>query len=89
MESLEKVEGLCALAMLVQCNHDLYTVADMGELEEEGIDLDTIETTSDYWYLYIAEPGEEYGYVITLNQKNYTKEDVLNVGKTILLLDGQ
>ena len=89
MEILEKVEGLCAPALLVQCNHDLYTAAGMGELEEEGVDLTTIDTTSDYWYLYIAEPGEEYGYVITLNQKNYTKEDILNVGKTIFLLDAQ
>lgn len=87
MEILEKVEGLCAPALLVQCNHDLYTAAGMGELEEEGVDLTTIETTSDYWYLYIAEPGEEYGYVITLNQKNYTKEDILNVGKTIQIKD--
>ena len=83
MEILEKVEGLCAPALLVQCNHDLYTAAGMGELEEEGVDLTTIDTTSDYWYLYIAEPGEEYGYVITLNQKNYTKKDILNVGKTV------
>ena len=87
MEILEKVEGLCAPALLVQCNHDLYTAAGLGELEEKGVDLDTIETTSDYWYLYIAEPGEEYGYVITLNQKNYTKEDIITLGKTIQILD--
>lgn len=84
-EVVEQVDGLCAPALLMHFNHDLYTAAGLGELESAGIDSDSIETQSAYWYLFIAEPGEEYGYVITLNQKNFTKEDILELGKTIQL----
>lgn len=86
-EVIEQVDGLSAPSLLVHFNHDLYTAGGLGELEEQGIDISTIETTSDYWYLFIAQPEEEYGYVITLNQRNFTKDDILNLGKTIEILN--
>ena len=85
-EVVEQVDGLCAPALLMSVEHDLYTAAQQAELMENGTDLDAIEIVSKYWYLVIAEPGEEYGYVITLNQKNFTKDDILKLGKTIQLL---
>lgn len=85
-EIVERVDGLCAPALLLKYNHDLYTAADLAALQEQGVDIASLETTSDYWYLFIAEPGEEYGYVITLTQKNYTREDILNVGKSFKIL---
>ncbi len=85
-EIVEQVDGLYAPALLMSVEHDLYTAAEQAEMIEEGIDIHSIETTSKYWYLIIAEPGKEYGYVITLNQKNFTKEDILELGKTVRLL---
>ena len=85
-EIVEKVEGLCAPALLVNVDHDLYTIPQLYEMKESGMDIESKETISKYWYLFIAEPGEEYGYVITLNQKNFTKEDILALGKTVQLL---
>ena len=85
-EVVEQVDGLCAPALLMSVEHDLYTAAQQAELIENGIDIHSVETQSKYWYLVIAEPGEEYGYVIALNQKNFTKEDILSLGKTIQLM---
>lgn len=85
-EVVETVDDLCAPALLLHFQHDLYTAADLTSAQEQGIDIDSRENTSDYWYLFIAEPGQEYGYVITLTQKNYTKEDILNVGKSFEIL---
>lgn len=81
-EVVETINNLCAPALLMHFQHDLYTAADLGSAQEQGIDIDSRKNTSDYWYLFIAEPGQEYGYVITLTQNNYTKEDILNVGKS-------
>lgn len=85
-EVVETVDDLCAPALLLHFQHDLYTAADLASAQEQGINIDSRENTSDYWYLFIAEPGQEYGYVITLTQKNYTKEDILNVGKSFEIL---
>lgn len=85
-EIVEQVDGLCAPALLMSVEHDLYTAGEQAKMIEDGIDIHSIETTSKYWYLIIAEPGKEYGYVITLNQKNFAKEDILELGKTVRLL---
>ena len=85
-EVLEQVDGLCAPALLMSVEHDLYTAAAQAEMMEAGIELDFIENTSKYWYLILAEPGEKYGYVISLNQKNFEKEDILELGKTVSMI---
>lgn len=82
-ESLGSVDGLAAPGFLQKCNHDLYTVADLDALAEQGISISESETTSDYWYVYMAEPGEEVGYVISLNAKNFTREDVIAFAKSV------
>lgn len=76
-EEIKYLDGLCAPAFLIKSNHDLYTAAELGELEASGINMDEIDTTSDYWYVYFAKPGDELGYVISLNAKNYTMEDMM------------
>lgn len=86
MEIIETVQNLSAPALLVHGNHDLYTASEAEELKNSGVDMDTVDLTSDYWYLFIAEPGAEYGYVVSLNQKNYTKADMLKLGESIQLL---
>lgn len=85
-EIIEQVDGLCAPALLMSVEHDLYTAAAQAEMMEAGIELDSIETISKYWYLVLAEPGEKYGYVISLNQKNFEKEDILALGKTVSMI---
>lgn len=82
-ESLGSVDGLAAPGFLKKCNHDLYTVADLDALAEQGVSIPESETTSDYWYVYMAEPGEEIGYVVSLNAKNFTREDVIAFAQSV------
>lgn len=82
-EALGSVDGLAAPGFLQKCNHDLYTASELGELAEQGVDIPESETTSDYWYVYLAKPGEKIGYVISLNAKNYTKEDAIAFAESV------
>ncbi len=82
-ESLGSLDGLAAPGFLQRCNHDLYTATEIGELEEQGISIPESDLTSDYWYIYMAEPGEEIGYAITLNTKNYTREDAIAFAESV------
>lgn len=85
VEPLGSVDGLAAPGFLQKCNHDLYTIPALDELAEQGIDIPESETTSDYWYVYLAEHGENIGYVVSLNAKNYTREDVIAFAESIKL----
>lgn len=82
-EPVEYLEDMCAPALLMKASHDLYTVSQMSELEEQGVDLDSIETRSNYWYVFFAKPGEKMGFVISLNAKNYTKEDMIAFAESV------
>lgn len=82
-EEIKYLDGLCAPAFLIKSNHDLYTASELGELEESGVNIDEIDTTSDYWYVYFARPGDELGYVISLNAKNYTMEDMITFAESM------
>ncbi len=76
-EEIGAVDGLCAPGFLKKSNHDLYTAAELDALAQDGVDVEALETTSDYWYLWLARPGEETGWVLSLNAKNFTQEDLL------------
>ena len=82
-EALGSVDGLDAPGFLQKCNHDLYTVSELDNLAEQGIHVPEEETTSDYWYVYMAKPGEPIGFVISLNAKNYTSEDAIAFAKSV------
>lgn len=71
-------------ALLVTEEYDLYTVPEMYELDEKGV---SYEPTSSYWCLYVAKEDAPYGYVVSLNEKNFTEDDMLSLAKTIRLTD--
>lgn len=96
METIRSIDGLCAPAILVLCEYSLYTASSIEALEasadengmitaEDGrqIPLADIEMTSEYYCIFLAEKGEEYGYVLALNTKNFTEEDIIAYAKTI------
>lgn len=84
MEPIGSVEDLFLPGYVLKGSHDLYTAAELGELEEQGIELSTIETTSEYWYIFMAEPDSEFGYVISLNAKNYSMEDAVEFAGSVV-----
>jgi len=64
-------------------NHDLYTASEAWDLVEEGIDIEQIDTTSDYWYFFFAKEGEYRAYYLSLSQNLFTKEEALAIAETV------
>ena len=70
-------------AILMEVNHDLYTAAGMGWLEEDGIDTTQIATTSDYWYFFFVKEGEDTCYYLSLAKNCFTKEEAIAIAETV------
>lgn len=81
-EYLGSLDGLCAPAFLMKCRHDIYTLPDWEEVEAK-IDKNDIESENEYWYIYFARPGDEIGYVVSLNAKNFTRDEAIVFAETI------
>lgn len=69
--------------LFAQANHDLYTASTAWDLAESGIDIEQIDTTSDYWYFFFAKEGEDTAYYISLSQKLFTKEEAIAIAETV------
>lgn len=77
VEDYGPIDGLCAPGYLVKVDYDLYSAAALEKEKSKGTDMSEIDTTGQYWLLYLARENEDIGYILALNTKNYTKEDVL------------
>lgn len=73
--------------LMVYANHDLYTASEVGELEEKGIDTDSLETESEYWYFYFVKEGEERAYFLSLSAKEFSREEAVAVAETVRMAD--
>ena len=70
-------------AIVMEVNHDLYTAAGIGALEEEGVDTSQIELTSDYWYFFFVKEGEDTSYYLSLSKKCFTKDEAIAIARTV------
>lgn len=77
VEDYGSIDGLCAPGYLVKVDYDLYSAAALEKEKSKGTDMSEIDTTGQYWLLYLVRESEETGYILALNTKNYTKEDML------------
>ena len=77
VEDYGPIDGLCAPGYLVKVDYDLYSAAAWEKEKSKGTDMSEIDTTGQYWLLYLVRENEETGYILALNTKNYTKEDML------------
>ena len=77
VEDYGSIDGLCAPGDLVKVDYDLYSAAALEKEKNKGTDMTEIDTTGQYWLLYLVRENEETGYILALNTKNYTKEDML------------
>lgn len=77
VEDYGPIDGLCAPGYLVKVDYDLYSAAALEKEKSKGTDMSEIDTTGQYWLLYLVRENEETGYILALNTKNYTKEDML------------
>lgn len=72
-------------AIMLEESHDLYTTAGIEKLKEEGTDISKIDLTSDYWYFWFVKEGAENYYVLSLSKKEFSKEEAINIAKTVII----
>jgi hypothetical protein len=54
-------------------------------LEKEknnGTNILEIDQTGQYWVLYLVKENKKTGYILALNTRNYTKEDMIEWAKS-------
>lgn len=86
---VEPLSDLVSPAAILQAEHDLYTAAEAGTLEESGVDLSTVETVSTYWYVFLAQPSDETGILLSLNAKNFTRQDAVDFAQSVTFLEAE
>ena len=72
-------------AIMLEESHDLYTTAGIEKLKGEGTDISKIDLTSDYWYFWFVKEGADNFYVLSLSKKEFSKEEAINIAKTVII----
>lgn len=83
LEVLETVEGGEEQALLCLFECDLLTASEIGEAEADGITLSEEDMTGKFWYVCFGREQSEYGYVMMLNQKYFTKEEAIAAAQSV------
>lgn len=83
LEVLETVEGGKEQALLCLFECDLLTASEIGEAEADGIALSEEDMTGKFWYVCFGRENSEYGYVMMLNQKYFTKEEAIAAAQSV------
>lgn len=82
-EKEETLDGLAMPAILYHGSHDLYTAAEREDLWEQGIELSEEEYISEYWYIYFASEESREAYYLSLDARQFTKEQAVEIAKTV------
>lgn len=83
LEVLETVEGGKEQTLLCLFECDLLTASEIGEAEANGITLSEEDMTGKFWYVCFGREQSEYGYVLMLNQKYFTKEEAIAAAQSV------
>lgn len=78
----ESIEGFDSAAYVDKYEIDYY--AHSGDFDDE--ELETMPDEERYglwWRVHLARPGENFGYVVKLDARHFTKEDAINLAKTL------
>ncbi len=78
-----KQEGISII--LYHSSHDLYTVPELANLEEQGISLSEAELCSEYWDFYVTKEGADRAFLISLCSKLFSREEAESIISTIEL----
>ena len=72
-------------AIMLKVNHDLYTPAQLDDLEKSGIHIEESETTSDYWEFWFVKEGEDTYYVLTLSAKEFSEKEATDIALGVII----
>ena len=82
VEDYGQVDGLCAPGYLIKVDYDLYSAAALEKEKNNGTNILEIDQTGQYWVLYLVKENKKTGYILALNTRNYTKEDMIEWAKS-------
>ena len=81
---IENVEGCNKQNVLCEYSCDLFTASEAEEyMQSNGITEEEFHGNSKYWYVFFAEEDDENVYTLFLNQKYFTKEDVIELARSV------
>ena len=81
---IEKIGGCNKQAILCEYSCDLFTAAEAEEyMQLNGITEEEFHGNSNYWYVFFAEEDDKNVYTLFLNQKYFTKEDVIELARRV------
>lgn len=83
-ELLEEVEACDRSALLYHYQFDVFTMQEVEEYaKEHGISVEAVPNITDYWYVFFADPENDFAYVVFLNQEYFSKEDILKLARSV------
>ncbi|MGI6027021.1 MAG: M56 family metallopeptidase [Candidatus Scatomorpha sp.] len=77
------VTGLDAPAYLTKNSYDLYTAAELSAMAEQPE-----RTVSEYWCVYVAEPGASTGWLVSLDAAQFGSDDTVRLAESLNALRG-
>ena len=81
---LEQIDGCESEAVLQEYNFDLFTVTEADEYEKiHDVTLSAAELTSNYWYIFMGKEEADNYYVLFLNERYFTKQDVIDMARSV------
>ena len=72
-------------AIMLKVSHDLYMTSEIAGLEDEGEDISSIETSSDYWEFWFVKEGEDTYYLLMLSAKEFSQEEAEKIARTVII----
>ena len=80
----ETIENEDFSVVMAEYNYDRYVASDELEYEEKyGVELVVSEKTCDYWYVFLGNEGEAQNYMAYFHKNAFTKEQVVELVKSI------
>lgn len=80
----EQLTGCEIPAVLYEYSHDIFTLLEWEEyLQANKLSVEEFSGTSQYWYVFLGEENGEYVYTVFLNQAYFTKEDVIELARSV------
>lgn len=83
IECLGPVTGLDVPAYLTLNSYDLYTAAELSAMAEQPE-----RTVSEYWCVYVAEPGASTGWLVSLDAAQFGSDDAVRLAESLNALRG-
>lgn len=71
-------------ALLYEASFELFTAGEFQEYaKEHNIPTEDLKSESRYWYVFMGEEDSEYIYIVCLNQKYFTQEEVIELAQSV------